>query len=343
MLQTFHYPFPQKSLPPYSSVHPEETPVTPSPATPCSWDAADAIDESTSPIHAGWKPLRRRTYEAMRTAGISPSSLASFRTCADQAWVLQEIETPTKYKLVRDFCHNRWCRVCSSKRAWIIKTNMARIIARREVRLLTLTIRSNGLTLDQCLTKLYRGFRRLRASSIWKERVDGGLFITELKWSERSEVWHPHLHCIIEGRYLPQPAIKSIWLAATGDSSIVDIRPIRDRDGAAEYLTKYLSKTLDPTITDNCNHFAEAVRTLRGKRLCGTFGSWTSERLTQNNPAVKTRKVGHINELILRASNGDAEAKKIVAAWRTMPPTESCVTITIEPSLPNPNSMENGP
>jgi Replication protein len=326
-----------------TSVHPKETPVIANTATPCGGEHDDVDCWSANPIHAGWAPLRKRTHAAMRNAGISPNSRETFRSCADSAWVLQDVERPTSFKIVRDFCHNRWCRICSAKRGWLIKTNLARLIENRECRLLTLTVKSDGLSLTQCLDKLYKGFRRLRTSAIWKERVDGGIYVTEVKWSDRSGVWHPHLHCIIEGRFLPHDLLKKNWLRATGDSSIVDIRPIHDKAGTAGYLTKYLSKTCDATVTDDEDRFAEAIKSLKGRRLCGCYGTWSAERLTHSEPERATRKIGHINELRLRAADGDELSKKLLLAWAAMPGEKACVEVEIPLTVPPAQSKELGP
>lgn len=327
----------------YSSVHPQETPVTANNATPCVVNADHPPSLSTSFIHSGWLPLRQRTYDALKAAKFSWNSLDCFAGCADSAWVLQEVERPACYKIVRDYCHNRWCRVCSAKRGHVIQRNLAALIAHKEIRLLTLTVQSTNQTLSDCLLKLYRGFRRLRASAIWKERVDGGIFVTEIKWSERSGVWHPHLHCIIEGRFLPHADIKRNWLRATGDSSIVDIRPIRDKAGAAGYVTKYLSKPCDASVSDDPERFAEAVTALKGRRLCGAYGGWKSAKLTENKPERATRKVGHINELRLQASDGDENAKRFMKEWNSFRPDEVSREFTIDPTIRKAEHKESGP
>jgi hypothetical protein len=56
-----------------------------------------------------------------------------------------------------------------------------------------------------------------------------------------------HVHALWDSDFIPQSGLSEIWATVTGDSFIVDIRPVsRYKKGAvARYLTKYLTKTIN--------------------------------------------------------------------------------------------------
>lgn len=69
----------------------------------------------------------------------------------------------------------------------------------------------------------------------------------EVTWGEGG--WHPHVHIWVRGRrLLSQAALKAQWAAITGDSFIVDVRPITgERIGAFCEVFKYAAKFSDLT------------------------------------------------------------------------------------------------
>ena len=89
--------------------------------------------------------------------------------------------------------------------------------------------------------------------------------------------WHPHIHMIaLLDDYIDQGKLSREWEAITKDSKIVDIRKITSKTGgnldisdALLEVFKYAVKfhDLDLELT------WEAYRTLKGKRLLGSFGT----------------------------------------------------------------------
>lgn len=83
-----------------------------------------------------------------------------------------------------------------------------------------------------------------RAHPEWKK-------IAWFRVVELTKQGQPHLHLLVTGlggisggagTKLIQKEWRERWLAATGDSYIVDVRPVRDARGMASYLCKYLVK-----------------------------------------------------------------------------------------------------
>jgi hypothetical protein len=126
-------------------------------------------------------------------------------------------------------------------------------------------------------------FGHLHASQreLWKRRqrgrgsvldgVMGAVWSYEVKRGSGSGKWHPHLHMIALSEVQPdQAALSAEWLEITGDSFIVDVRPISQEDPVSGFLEvfKYAVKFAEQEPADT----VEAFCVLRGKRLIGSAG-----------------------------------------------------------------------
>lgn len=75
-----------------------------------------------------------------------------------------------------------------------------------------------------------------------------------------------HVHIVMDCEYVPQYEIAELWHSITGDSMIVDIRAIVNRQRATYYITKYITKTKDwdyETIAKFCKNSSDKVH-----RIC---------------------------------------------------------------------------
>lgn len=99
----------------------------------------------------------------------------------------------------------------------------------------------------------------------------GAVWSYEIKRGSGSGMWHPHCHAIWLSETQPdQVKLSQEWLAITGDSFIVDVRPIDPIEPVTGFLEvfKYAVKFSDQPIEDTFHCF----QTLSGKRLLGSFG-----------------------------------------------------------------------
>lgn len=170
-------------------------------------------------------------------------------------------------------CRDRLCPTCASLRASEIRLRVAHALQKTDsLRLITLTLRATPGPLREKLDRLHEAFRCVRKTRTWKDHVSGGIAMIEIKLGSGSGEWHPHLHVIATGKYLPQDSLSRLWKEVTGDSSIVDIRKIHERKGAAAYVAKYAAKPpgLLTWTDDRIREYAEAVA---GRRFLVTFGS----------------------------------------------------------------------
>lgn len=117
-------------------------------------------------------------------------------------------------------------------------------------------------------------------------KIDGGVYSYELTHSQHG--WHPHIHMVVllpKGSRIDfnplnpkQSKLSKDWLNITGDSFIVDVRPIQGDpvEGFIEvfkYALKFSDLTPEQTV--------EAYSFLQGKRLQGSFGSFRGVEVPQ--------------------------------------------------------------
>lgn len=141
--------------------------------------------------------------------------------------------------------------------------------------LVTLTVKDGPDLLER--------FRHLHAAQreLWMRKhrgqrsslhgVAGAVWSYEVKRGAGSGLWHPHLHMIALAESMPdEQALAREWHAITGDSHIVDVRPIDQVDPVRGFVEvfKYAVKFSDQSHADTVHAFL----TLRGKRLLASSG-----------------------------------------------------------------------
>jgi len=218
------------------------------------------------------------------------------------------------------YCHDRFCLPCAQARSRTVAANLHAALQNGNFRLLTLTLHSTTEPLADLIKKLYVSFRKLRRLPWWTDRVTGGAAFLEVKWNDDKQRWHPHLHCILDGRYLSPGELVAHWWNITGDSYIVDIRAIRDKDEATRYVSKYASKPMRNSFINRPDRLDEAIVALHGRRLILTFGTWSKLRLTEATHTTTWYPIAPLTEIITAAANGSIKATQILDALRSQLP-----------------------
>ena len=281
---------------------------------PCELDPLDVHSPTAAFRHNGWRHDRRRVYDSFRRTSQTTNRLLDFRDCGKHAYILQSVDSPDQYTIGGSTCHDRFCLPCARERSRVIATNVIHQLEQEQARFMTLTLKSANEPLADLLNKLTTDFAALRRSKLWRNKVTGGVAFIEVKWKQQTQRWHPHLHCLVQGRYIPQHELSNIWLKITRTSKIVDIRFARDARGVTHYVTKYASKPFDHTVIMQPDKLDEAVLALKGKRLCLTFGSWRGLKLTERLDAEKWVNLGSLTEFLQRAEAGEQSACAILQA-----------------------------
>lgn len=301
-----------------TSLDPPETNVTP----PSSF----SLEESFR--HSGWADQRRRIRTAFRSIDDFPTArLARFNGCGGNAWIMRFGPCGSNFRVKCDRCHDRFCVPCAAARGATMRAQLMAHSEGRTLKMLTLTLRGTGQPLAELLDRINKHFRAFRALPLWKSKVRGGVGIIEAKIGKGGERWHVHLHCLIEAGYVDQKLLSQAWLAVTGDSFVVDIRPVQGAEKGIRYVTKYLSKPFDSTVINKPAFLLEAVKSLRGRRMAATFGSWRGLKLSEHPTPEEESEfataiwepIAPLGELLQRASAGDSYARFVLGELRRLP------------------------
>lgn len=106
----------------------------------------------------------------------------------------------------------------------------------------------------------------------WTEFAHVAGAVGSYEVTNRGRGWHPHLHAVVMCAQEPvQAALRAEWEAITGDSFMIDVRPFRDGQPAADgfmEVMKYAMKFGDLSLPDNWH----AAQILRGYRLLFSLG-----------------------------------------------------------------------
>jgi hypothetical protein len=300
-----------------SQLDPVETPAWQDPCSP----SLGTLDTESGLVdtfrHTGWAKRRAAIHTSMMDAGCRVNRLVRFRRCGADRWILRNRRDPTIFKVVTAKCRDRFCSPCVVDRQAVIRRNLQLRLSDRSYRFLTLTIRHHHEPLRDLFNRLHTAFRKLRQTLHWRERVDGGISIFELTYDPAAHGWHPHLHCILDGRYLDVVLLRRTWLAITGDSTGVDISLVRTKHRAIDYVCKYSTKAMPPGIFRDRAALTEAIETLSKRRLLLCFGTWRHYRILEDPRERHWEAFDSIAALIYRRSHDDELASRILAMLPT--------------------------
>ena len=264
--------------------------------------------------HGGWHDRRQRTLRALTAASVSPHRLDRFARCGDTAWVLASTTEHGRYRLATNRCRDRFCTPCANEHRAIVCRNLRESLKDRTLRLMTLTLKSREEPLADQLSRLYASWGRLRGILRRCSGLLGGVAFVELTLNSQTRLWHPHLHVIFEGQWIDKAFVRQNWLAITGDSYIVDLRPIRDSNHAAGYVAKYASKALSANVVTDHERFTEAVVALQAHRLFATFGTFSGLHLSRHPESdVGWEPLRPLYLVIQDAIAGDATSRLILS------------------------------
>lgn len=261
--------------------------------------------------HSGWHRNRRRVWRSMVRTLASSNRLDRFANCGSGC-VVQWSPERKEWRLSANYCRDRLCQPCGRARSRQVEAALRSFIGQRPLRFATLTLRHNpNLTLQEQIKRLYVSFSTLRRRSWWKDKVRGGVAILEVKIG-KDQLWHPHLHLLLESAFLPQKGLSHEWYAVTGDSYIVDVRKIDADQKEITYVCSYVGKPLDSSIyaiDSMLDNFAIAIK---GKRLILPFGTWAKLSLENEIDDGGTwQSIGPLWKLIADAAT-DPHAQSIL-------------------------------
>lgn len=226
-----------------------------------------------SRLHSRWLFERHRIIEALETSFDDDLKRRGQRLDGCCAFPQLHSSSSGKPVLSLQSCRDRMCPRCQHSRGLRAAQQITSLVKTMNApRFITLTLKHRNASLLLELKRLAECFRMLRRSKFWRSHVLGGVYSIEVTLNQQHGHWHCHMHLIVDGSYIPQKLLSEAWLAATGDSGIVDIRAVHDRERTAKYIATYVAKPADLNRW-KYSSLREYASAMHGKRLIHTFGS----------------------------------------------------------------------
>lgn len=269
--------------------------------------------------HRFWRfaPWVRVLKALLPLSGIDPRRIEKWKECGTNAWV-QRSPSTRKYRLVCNTCKQRWCPACRRSTNMHVRDYVRDLLTadhRDEWRFVTLTLRSTNAPLTTQLANLRKSFRKLRQRRFWRDRVKGGITITEITWNPTRKQWHPHYHVLVRGSFIPQRDLSSHWLSITKTSMIVDIRRVRRVDNAVDYVTKYLTKLPDPAMLNDQARFNDWIAAMTSFKTLNRFGDVRGYKPAEHSADYPTDWEPFLTLACVRekARRGDLQCRTILS------------------------------
>lgn len=254
----------------------------------------------------------RKIQEIYETLGKDPNGpfLDRFNRCSTFAWFVRHKKTGNVF-VRSSACRIRWCPLCGETRQqFLTKQTKKWLDCQKHPKLLTLTVKHSDKDVTEQIDHLYRSFQKLRKRKLFKRKVRGGIWFFQIKRSKDGNQWHPHLHVMLAGKYLERKALSALWFTVTGDSEVIDIRAVKDKERSAKHVARYAVKPADVTEL-SLDNSVSVVKALKGRRLVGTFGTAKelSLRPQKNEDVADYENIGSWNFVIhMQGSNERADA-----------------------------------
>jgi hypothetical protein len=175
-------------------------------------------------------------------------------------------------KLKARYCNQRWCSVCNRIRtANLMRGYLPEIDAMVDPQFVTLT-RPNvkGSYLRSTFIDMQTKFTQCKGVLVKQGVVLNGIRKVETTYSEPRDDFHPHFHCIVDGKQEAE-LLKEQWLIKNPKALhyLQQVKPCTDPIELFKYFTKLLTKDgqfLAPQMDI-------AFKAMKGKRVFQPFGT----------------------------------------------------------------------
>jgi len=193
-------------------------------------------------------------------------------SCRKYAWFVQSSVT-NRLRVMSTRCKLRWCPICRDVSRMIVTKAVEEWLQfQKYPKMITLTLKHSDDPLQLQIQRIYTCFQKLRKRAYFQRLITGGVWFFQLKFNHDTEQWHPHIHCLVAGKFLPHKRLQMLWHKITGDSYVVDIRAVKDVEGCSNEVARYATSPADITAVD-LERAVEIYYATKGKRICGSWGS----------------------------------------------------------------------
>ena len=129
----------------------------------------------------------------------------------------------------------------------------------------------NSTDLHEGIQSLYRAWKTLRTSALWKAAARGSVAVLEVTYNREDHTWHPHLNVLFQGEYIPFEALRQEWSEATRHRGTTAF--IRAADaGTIRELLKYVTKLSD--FVDDPEALDKFLLAVARRRFIRTYGAF---------------------------------------------------------------------
>jgi hypothetical protein len=192
-------------------------------------------------------------------------------TCADSVHLYVDPELGEIHEYLHR-CKSRLCPLCARSRAMNVSEQVEDLVKEMTTaKHLVLTVKSTDNPLNAQLRDLRTWFAKLRRTKLWTAKVKNGVYTIETTINEKTGLWHPHIHCVFDGDYIPYKMLQREWHAITGGSEIIWIEKVDNAQGIARELCKYIGKPqkAESWTDEQIRTYAAAIK---GARMMQSFG-----------------------------------------------------------------------
>lgn len=253
---------------------------------------------------------------------------ANLAECRNRAWFVRNRHT-NAVRVVSNQCRLRWCPLCQRAKAKFMSRSISDWLRTLDrPKFLTLTLKHSDAPLQFQIAELYRFFQRFRKLRDIRKQIRGGVWFFQIHRSTKTNQWHPHLHCLLDSDFIPHEELSRLWLRTTLSSSVVDIRQVKELDKAAEYVSRDAAK---PARLEGIepDQMIELFYALKGKRICGTWGTAKKLQLTAKPLSDKTDWVDVGSwSVVVGLRNEHPAAEAIIKAWLTKKPLQPGLSLS---------------
>lgn len=301
-------PSPASVPTPETSVFPDEPPID------------ESIYRSERRINASpeWD-LTIETLIAMQPY-VKPERIERFKACRTNAYFYRNKETG-RVKVMSNACKDRACPFCAQARSAEVATQVsAWLEGMKHPRFLTLTMRSSNAPLATQISNIYQAFRRYRLMKGMKKYLRSGVWFFQVTFNHETHQWHPHLHCVIVGKWAEWEFLRDQWKIASKGSYVMDIKPIKEPAKTADYVARYSARPYRMADLPLENR-KECIEAFASRRLFGTWGP------KPERPKIKHEKIDFgvwepigSYAYVHYVNHKDLNARLIMEAWKTGKP-----------------------
>lgn len=213
-------------------------------------------------------------------------------------------------------CHDRLCPYCSHQRQTRTKVRLSHVISHMtSPKHLVLTIPSQTTPLGETISNLLNTFHKLRKTPLWRNANPSGLYVLEITRNPTTGLWHPHIHAVLDSRFIPIAPLRRLWAQIWPGTEVVWIEKIRTVPQLAAELSKYVGKP--PNIRDWPNRaITEYALATARRHLIQPFGPKPPQTASDDDPNqidIGEHRHVSLSRICHDAANGDTSAQD--ASW----------------------------